>query len=63
MHAKFLEILPHNAVKSVISETKAFLLQLNLFLNLTLLVCKMISLCHQYRARPACIYVDSDQAL
>ena len=30
---------------------------------LTLILPKVISLCHQYRARPTCTTVQSDQAL
>jgi hypothetical protein len=36
---------------------------IDLFLTLNLLEPKMISLCHQYRARPTYTYVQSDQAL
>ena len=32
-------------------------------LTLTLLVPKMINICHQYRARPTCTFVQSDKVL
>ena len=50
---------PNNFVSSLIY----FLILYVYALTFTLLELKVISLCHQYRARPACKSVQSEQAL
>ena len=59
---KSLKLFLLSILTGLQSSTFCLIVQIKV-LNLSLLEIKLISLCHQYRARPACISMQSDQAL